>query len=162
MGNLDGGYFRFLRDKNLCDLTNVNAGDFSSTYVVYDPLRGRFADYLKIGAPISVRPGEFLIYRHVDTRDKDCFGLKPLVRKLHRSIASAWPDNPLVPHGYSTSLGPAFAQNESTLDSKGKRKSEDSDREIEYLGKYTSTKARKNKHQKVEVDEDKVLDLCSD
>jgi hypothetical protein len=109
-----------------------------------------------------VRPGEFLIYRHVDTSDKDCFSLKPLVRKLHRTIASAWPDNPLVPHGYSTSLGLPFVQNVSTHDSKGKRKAEDSDGEIEYLGRYTSYKARKNKCQKVEVDEDNVLDLCSD
>lgn len=109
-----------------------------------------------------MRPGEFLIYRHVDTSDKDCFGLKPLVRKLHRTIASAWPNNPSVPRGYSTSLGLPFAWNISTHDSKGKRKAEDSDGEIEYFGTYTSYKARKNKHQKVEVDEDNVLDLCSD
>ena len=162
MGTLDGGYFRFLRDKNLCDITNVNVGDLSSAYLVYDPLRGCFADYLKIGAPISVMPGEFLIYRHVDTCDKDCFGLKPLVRKLHRSIALAWPDNQLIPYGYSASLGPEFVKNESTLNWKAKHKSVDSDREIEYLGRYTSTKVRKNKRPKVKVDEDNILDLCSD
>jgi hypothetical protein len=162
LGTLDGGYFQFLRDKNLCDLTNINTGDLSSTYLVYDPLRGCFADYLQIGAPISVRPSKFLIYQHIGTCDKDCFGLKPLIRKLHRSIASAWPKNLLVPYGYSTLLGPAFVQNKNTLDLKGKCKSEDSDREIEYLGRYTSTKARKNKCLRVEVDEDKILDLCSD
>ena len=127
-----------LHDKTLCDLTNIDAGDLS-TYLLYDPLQGCFANYLKIGAPISVRPGKFLIYWHVDTSDKDCFGLKLLVRKLHRTI---W--------------------NVSTHDSKGKHKAEDSDGEIEYLGRYTSYKARKNKHQKVEVDEDNMLDLCSD
>ena len=145
----------------LCDLTNINAGDLS-TYLLYDPFRGHFANYLKIGAPISVRPGKFLIYWHIDTSDKDCFSLKPLVRKLHRTIASAWPDNPLVHHGYLTSLGLPFVWNASTHDSKGKHKAEDSDREIEYLERYTSYKARKNKHQKVEVDKDNVLDLCSD
>ena len=110
------------------DLTNINAHDLS-TYLVYDPLQGHFADYLRIGPPISVRSGEFLIYWHADTSDEDCFSLKPFARKLHQTIASAWPNNPLVPHGYLISLGLPFIQNESTLHLKGRCKAEDSDRE---------------------------------
>jgi hypothetical protein len=142
--------------------------------VVYDVLCGHFAEYLTLNAPISVRPGEFLVYRHIDARNNDCFGLAALIRKLHWAIASAWPDNNLVPYGYSGMVcpisincehtsnlsGQTSMPSKGTADAKGKRKAQDTDSDVEYLGTYNSR--RKTKCQKGAVKEDGIIDLCSD
>ena len=47
-----------------------------------------------------------------------------------------------------------------TADAKGKRKAQDTDSDVEYLGTYNSR--RKTKCQKGAVQEDGIIDLCSD
>ena len=138
----------------------MQSNDIYWAYTIYDALRGRFADYLGLNSPMAVRPGKFLIYRHVDARDDTCFGLKALVTKLHRTIALAWPNKALVPYARLHSLNHSSAVHEprSDFDLKGKRKAKDKDSDIEYLGSYSTQKKR----QKLEVDENGVIDLCSD
>ena len=103
LGTLESGYFSFQQDKMLCDLAGVN---WDEVYIVYDPLRGCFVDYLGLDHPIAMRPGEYVIYWHTAMKDADCFGLKALVGKLHQNIASTWPANPIALPVYSRHITP--------------------------------------------------------
>ena len=103
LGTLESGYFSFQQDKILCDLAGVN---WDEVYIVYDPLRGCFVDYLGLNHPIAMRPGKYVIYWHTAMKDADCFGLKALVGKLHQNIASTWPANPIALPVYSRHITP--------------------------------------------------------
>ena len=87
----------------LYDLMGVNWGE---AYIIYDPLRGHFSDYLSLDHPITIRPGKQISCRHGTMEDANCFGIQALVTKLHGNIISAWPVNSIAPMYCSSNSAP--------------------------------------------------------
>jgi len=74
---------------------------------------------------------------------------------LHGNAASAWPANSIGLPDYSSDSTPLISHGSHPSDLKGKRKANGE-------GDSTGSGGRRKKRKKVMLDEDSIIDLCSD